>query len=219
MIAAAVIVLIFVREPRTSKPEEDSSGTVRQAIRALWQTENHNGIWLLITIGLTFMMVESLQAGFSSFAVFVLGLPVAQAVRFAVISWLALVLSSFPSGLIGTRFGRKRTMSVGLAGMFLTAGICYLFVRSPQAFAVALALMGFFTALVVVNDLPLLYDIGGGNRIVAHTGVYFIATQSAAVLGPTLAGLTVDLAVTHRMIFAFAAVCALLAWATLQKIR
>lgn len=220
MVAAAVMVLILVREPPADEFEAgQSSGTVRQALRALWQTENRSGFWLLLTIGLSFMLIESLQAGISSFAVFVLGIPLAQAVRYGAIFAVVLVLSAYGSGLIATRFGRQRTISAGLVGLLVTAAGCYFLVRTPTTFAIILAPLGFFMSLVVVNDLPLLYDIGNDGRIGAYTGVYFVATQSAAVLGPTIAGAGADLAGTHRVIFAFAAFCALLAWLVLRQVR
>jgi MFS family permease len=220
MVAAAVILLILVREPPVDETETAQSiGTVRQAFQALWQTENRSGFWLLLTIGLSFMLIESLQAGFSSFAVFVLGIPLAQAVRFGAIFAVVLVLSAYFSGLIATRYGRQRTISAGLIGLLITTVCCYFFVRTPAGFAIILIPLGFFISLVLINDLPLLYDLGGDGRIGAYTGVYFVATQSAAVLGPTIAGFATDLAGTHRVIFAFAAFCALLAWLVLRRVR
>lgn len=220
MVAAAVIALILVREPSVTEPETaQSGGTVRQALRALWQTENRSGFWLLLAIGVSFMLIESLQTGISSFAVFVLGIPLAQAVRFGAILAVVLVLSAYASGLIATRFGRQQTINAGLIGLLITAVFCYFFVRTPFSFALILAPLGFCMSLIIINDLPLLYDIGGDGRIGAYTGVYFVATQLAAVLGPTLAGLATDLAGTHRVIFALAALWALVAVVVLRQVR
>jgi MFS family permease len=220
MAAAATILLILVREPAAQeRNESETKGTVRQALRALWQTENRSGIWLLLTIGLSFMVIESLQAGISSFAVFVLEIPLGQAARYGAIFALMLVLSAFASGLTASRFGRQRTINAGLAGLFLTAAGSYFFVQTPATFAIVLAPLGFFVSLIVINDLPLLYDLGDESRMGANTGIYFVATQSAAVLGPTLAGFVIDAGGSHRMIFAFAAICALLAWLLLRQVR
>jgi MFS family permease len=220
MIAATIMVLILVREPPTGEIKSaKSSSTVRQTFRTLWETENHSGIWLLLTISLSFMIFESLQVGISSFAVFVLDIPIAQAVRLVAVFALSLVLSAYPSGLIATRFGRQRTMNAGLVGLLLTALGGYFFVQGPVGFVIILVPSAFFTSFIVINDLPLLYDLGDDGRIGAYTGVYFVATQTAAVLGPTLAGFATDVAGSHRAIFAFAAVCALAAWLLLQQVR
>lgn len=220
MMAAAAIVLIFVREPAPGDLEPtQASGSVRQAFRALWQTEDRSGFRLLVTIGLTFMIAESLQAGLSSFAVFVLGIPLTQAVRFGAIFGLVVVLAAYPSGLVATRLGRQQTISAGLLGLLITTACCYFFVESPAGFAVILVPLGIFFSLIVINDLPLLYDIGDEGRIGAYTGVYFVATQSAAVLGPTIAGIATDITGSHRVIFAFAAFYALVAWLLLRRVR
>jgi MFS family permease len=220
MITAAIIMLIIVREPPAGESEAaHSSGTVRQALRALWQTEKRSGFWLVLTIGLSFMIIESLQVGLSSFAVFVLGIPLGQAVRYGAILALVLVLSAYASGLIATRFGRQQTINAGLIGLLLTAVGCYFLVRTPASFALILVPLGFFFSLIVINDLPLLYDFGDDSQIGAYTGVYFVATQSAAVLGPTLAGFTIEIVGNHRAIFAFAALCAIFAWYLLQKVQ
>jgi len=199
--------------------ESGTKATVRQALRALWQTENRSGFWLLLTIGLSSMVIESLQAGISSFAVFVLDIPLGQAVRYGAIFALVLILSAYASGLAATRFGRQRVIGAGLVGMFLTAAVSYFFVQTTAAFALVLAPLGLFVSLITVNDLPLLYDIGDESRIGANTGVFFVATQSAAVLGPTLSGIGIDIGGSHRMIFAFAAFWALLAWLVLRQVR
>jgi MFS family permease len=220
MIAAAVIALILIREPPVDEVEAaHSNGNVRQALQELWQTDHRSGFWLLLTIGLSFMVIESLQTGISSFAVFVLGIPLGQAARYGAVLAVVLVLSAYASGLIGTRIGRQRTINAGLIGLLITAACCYFFVRTPASFAIILAPLGFSISLVIINDLPLLYDIGDESRIGANTGIYFVARQLAAVLGPTLAGVAADVAGSHRAIFAFAAFVALFAWLVLRRVR
>ncbi|MCI0580386.1 MAG: MFS transporter [Chloroflexi bacterium] len=204
-----------VKEAEAAKP----TSSVLSLLRALWQAEDHRTLLFLLTILLSFMVSESLQAGLSSFAVFTLGLSPGEAARFAALSAVAIILFAFPGGLIGARIGRQRSISIGLAGLFLVAGGGALLIRHPATLAIVLVLAGFFWALVVINDLPLLYDLGDEGQIGAYTGVYFVATQAAAVLGPTLAGFSIDLAGSHRVLFAFAAVCALLAWVALRQVR
>ncbi len=221
MVAAAAVVLLFVREPATAESTATRSGssTVRQAFNALWHTEGRGGFRLLLIIGLTFMLSESLQAGMSSFAVFALGIPLTQAVRYGAIFALVVVLAAYPGGLLATRFGRQRTISAGLAGLLITAAACTFFVHTPATFVAVLIPLGVFFSIIVTNDLPLLYDLSDESRLGAYTGVYFVATQSAAVLGPTIAGIATDITGSHRVIFAFAALYALLAWLLLRRVR
>jgi maltose/moltooligosaccharide transporter len=219
MVVTTILVLIFVREPRPKEPEVPQSNNVlRETLRSVWQAKNRSPLWLLLTIGLSFMMWESLQVSISSFAVFGLGLPVEQAVRFGLLFAIALLLAAYPSGLVATRFGRQRTIGIGLGGLFALTAIAYFVVRDSLSFAVILVLSGIFLSLVVINDLPFLYDIGDESRAGTYTGIYFVATQTGAVVGPTLAGLMVEISGSHQIIFAFASFCALLAWLTLRRI-
>lgn len=219
MIAAAILVLIFVREPRPKEPEKpESNNSLRETLRSIWKTENRSTLWLLLTIGLSFMMWEGLQVTISSFAVFALGLPVEQAIRFGLLFAIALLLAAYPSGLIATRFGRQRTITIGLGGLFTVMTIAYFVVRDPLSLAIILVLSGVFLSLVVINDLPFLYDMGDESRTGAYTGIYFMATQTGAVVGPTLAGFIIEMGGSYRIIFAFASFCALLALLTLRRI-
>jgi MFS family permease len=218
MVIAAILVLIFIREPRPQEPEAPKVNIITHA-RSLWQAENRSALWLLLAIGLSFMMWESLQVGISSFAVFVLGLPVEQAVRFGLLFAAALLLSAYTSGLFATRFGRRRAIGIGAGGLFVVMLIAYFVARNPPSFAVILVLSGLFLSLIVINDLPFLYDMGDESRRGAYTGLYFVATQTAAVVGPTLAGVVIEIGGSYRIIFAFASFCALLAWVTLRRVR
>jgi MFS family permease len=229
LIATSTVALVGVREtpPEASaeaarQKEKPDTGTIYRfhaVFRSLWQTEGHSGIWLVGGILLSFMMIESLTVGISSFAVFTLGLSPGEAARYGALMALSIALSAIPSGLVGTRIGQARSMRIGLMGGFLTAGAGTFFIRTSLSFALTLILLGFFVSLVIVNDLPLLLQLADQQWIGANTGIYFVATQSAAVLGPNLAGFTVQIGGSYRVLFAFVAICALGAWAMLRQVR
>lgn len=228
MLVVATMALVLVREiPPDAQSdrgtmEKQTVGTVasfRAIFHTLWKTENHGGIWLLLSILLTFMMFDSLTTGISSFGVFTLGLAPGQAARFGALFAIAVAVFAIPSGLIGTRIGPSQAMRIGLFGVFLVGGIGYFWIQSTASFAITLVLLGVLVSLVVINDLPLLLRFVDQERIGANTGVYFIATQSAAVLGPTLAGFTIEVGGNYRLLFAFIAVCALAGWGLLWQVR
>ena len=218
LITSATIAFALVLEPHNKMAASTGQTRLKDTFRFLWQTEGRGGIWLLVTIFLSFMVLESIQAGLSSFAVFVLGQPPGQAVRFIAVLALALIVFAFPSGLIGTRIGPQRAIQIGLAGVVLTAGIGFWVIQSVVDLAVVLFVLGFFISLIAVNDLPMLYRLGDENQIGANTGIYFMATQSAAILGPTLAGFIIEVSGNYRMLFAFVALCAFCAWWVARRV-
>jgi maltose/moltooligosaccharide transporter len=103
-----------------------------------------------------------------------------------------LIVFAIPSGLIATRIGRKPTILIGLVGMVIGLSIGFL-VRNQTTLLILLAVMGSFWALININSLPMVYDLGDAERIGALTGMYYFAASAAAITGPILAGTLIDL--------------------------
>ena len=74
--------------------------------------------------------------------------------------------------------------------------------------------------LLTLNSLPLVFDFGDEAKIGAYTGLYYMAAQSAAIVGPVLSGVVVELAGNnYRWLWAVSALYVLLAWIALQGVR
>jgi MFS family permease len=86
-----------------------------------------------------------------------------------------------------------------------------------------LVLAGAGWSLIVVNALPMVLDCAprdGVERVGAYTGIYFIATQTAEVLGPTLLGTLLDATGRNfRFIFAYAATALLIGALLMLRVR
>jgi MFS family permease len=72
---------------------------------------------------------------------------------------------------------------------------------------------------VLVNILPLVYDLGDERHFGSFTGLVAVPVQSAAVIGPSVAGVTVEWVGSQRVLFLVAVVVLLAAWALLQRVR
>jgi len=131
---------------------------------------------------------------------------------------LMFVVFAVPSGLLATRFGRKRVILIGILG--LTFLFLYgLFVRNQWMLISLLVPAGFFWALINVNSLPMVYDVGGDARIGAFTGLYYFASNIAAVAGPQVVGILIDFTQgNYRIMFIFAAVFMLLAGLLMMRV-
>jgi MFS family permease len=88
---------------------------------------------------------------------------------------------------------------------------------------VMLVIAGMGWSLIAVNTLPMVLDCApqdGVERIGAYTGIYFIATQTAEVVGPTLLGALLDLTGRDfRLIFAYASAALLAGVLLLLRVR
>ena len=208
MTVALVIVLIFVKEPAKIETEaSEEKPSVLENLRGVLDNPDRSGFYVLLGILFWFMAFNALETGLSSFAVFTLGMKAGTASIYAGLVTITFILFAVPAGSLGTKYGRGATIRVGLIGFMTLTLVGYFLIQNTITFAIVLVLIGAFWALVNVNSLPLVYDHGDEKRIGAFTGLYYLSSQFAAVLGPTLGGILVDtLNDQYRWLWLFAAV-------------
>lgn len=222
MLVVLSIALLKVKEPEKIEENQVKEKTpgVLENLRTVWNSNNKNGVYILLGILLWFMGYEALQTGLSSFSVFSLLLSPGDASIMTTLFAASFILFALPSGLIATRIGRKQTISIGLIGMVVLFGLGYFLVTSKLSLGIFLVLGGFSWALVNVNSLPMVYDYGDEKKIGAYTGLYYFSSQTAAILGPVLSGFLVEsTGNNYRMIWIFSSVFILFAFFAIQKIK
>ncbi len=225
MAVALLVAVLFVREPRTlGSEQEDPTREVQkgvfQNVKTVLAERERSGLFVLIAILLWFIAFNAVETGLSSFAVFTLGISPGSASIYASAVTLSFLAFSVPSGLIAARLGRRQTIRIGLAGLTVTFLAGYFFIQNVPTFLAALVLVGFLWALVNVNSLPLVYDYGDESRTGAFTGLYYFSSQTAAVVGPTLGGILVDLLGNqYRWLFIFSTVFMALAWLVMGRVK
>lgn len=220
MIMAMLIVLIFVKEPAPDVIEQTNQQKRKgliENLKQVWHDPDKQGVVILLAIFLWFMGWYAMEAFFTIYARDVLELDPGTAAQILTAFALSLILFAIPSGYIATRFGRKRTILVGLAGMLIGLIIGF-FVRDPRKLLILLTAMGVCGALININSLPVVYDVGGEERIGAFTGLYYFSSSLAAISGPILAGIMLDFT-NHAMIWIFSAIFMLLAFITMLGLK
>ena len=204
------------REQHTDTAKAEDGFWVQ--LRALGQG-NRSGLYLLIAIFFSFAGFNAAETWLSSYAYFSLGVSESQLPLFMAIFAGTLLLAAIPSGMLASRWGRKRMAFGGMIALtvLLAAG---LFVRTPMGLAVLLAPAGAAWAPILVNTLPLLYDVGGEQRMGSLTGLYYVSASLAAVLGPQVVGWAVDASGgSYQIVWAFAAVFMALGAVVLLRVR
>ena len=194
MLAAILAVLLFVREPKRPQPagEAEPQGSFWGDLKEVLNSADRSGLLILVAILCWFMGFNALETWISSFGKFTLGIDPGRMSLITSGFALLFVIFALPSGLIATKFGRKRTILVGVAGLVVLFALGW-FVRNEIMLIALLVLAGISWALVNVNSLPMVYDVGGDERIGAFTGLYYLASSIAAVAGPQLVGVLIDL--------------------------
>jgi len=223
-VLAMIVVLVFVKEPHqigdSSEKKEDTGGSVMHNLSTVFTNPDRSGLYVLISILLWFIGYNALSTSLSSFAVFTLGMKPGTASIYSASMTISFIAMALPAGLLAGRLGRKRTIQIGLVGLAVIAFSGYFIVQNPISFVAVLVLAGGFWALVNVNSLPLVYDHGDENKIGAYTGLYYFSSQTAAVLGPTMAGVLVDaLGDQYRWVWLFSTVFMILAFSSMFGVK
>ena len=221
LVAAMTVALVGVKEPEQIDIEEQPEDPgVLANLRAVWQNPDKSGIFVLLGILLWFMAFNALEAGLSSFAVFSLGIAPGTASIFAGAVSITFILAAMPAGFLGTKYGRSPIIRIGLIALTIIFLASFFIIQDTITFVLALVLTGIFWAFVNVNSLPLVYDHGDERRIGAYTGLYYFSSQLAAVLGPTMGGVTVDLlGDQYRWLFVYGAIFMFLALLAVTRIK
>lgn len=222
MLIAIVIVVIAVKEPEREVmliPEAEKQPGVLDNFRAVWRNADKSGLFLLSAIFSWFVGWNAMEAFFTLYARNVLGISEGSGTQMLTAFAAALILFAIPSGLIATKIGRKRTITIGLVGMVVGLIVGY-FIRSSTLLLIGLAMMGGFWALININSLPMVYDLGGEEQIGAFTGLYYFASSAAAITGPIASGGLIDLAgKNYSLLWIFSAVFIGLAAVLMSRVQ
>jgi len=239
LVIASFLVVVLVDEPEEFKVKsgeqvdlrEQLSKAFRQSFSELKQTlseavrdQDRSLLFMLLSIFLWFVGYNAIETFFTSYAKWHLGIGEATGAFLLGFVALGFLIFSLPAGFIGARLGRRRTMTLGLVAIIaLLALVIYLpAVLSTEQLITAIQaiflLLGFAWALVNVNSLPTVVDMTTRERLGTHTGLYYFASQTAAITGPPFAGLFIDIA-GYASLFPFSIVFLALSALTLQRVK
>ncbi len=192
--AAVLMLLFFVKEPRefeAAAHEDEGLGALR-GIKRVSPEARRSLAFLMGAIFCWFVGYNAVETFLSSYGVSELGMSTGRAPLLMGAAALAFLVFAIPSGYIAARFGRRRTIISGLIvfGVLLVANF---FLRNATLIWPVMVLGGMGWALVNINSLPMVVDISASDAdLGTYTGLYYIASQLAAVAGPMINGYIVE---------------------------
>ena len=132
----------------------------------------------------------------------------------------AAIVSYLPVGMLATKFGRKKTIIVGVVmlaaaftgGAFVTAN------TSGIVMYAFFALAGIAWATINVNSFPMVVELASAKDVGKYTGFYYTATMSAQAIAPFISGLVMD-NVSMRTLFLYSACCVVAAIALMVFVK
>jgi maltose/moltooligosaccharide transporter len=211
--------VLWIRELPPHPTHVRGDTRVWATLRSMFASQHRQWRLLLLALLLSAGGASIVDTGSSSFAVFTLGMRLGDAAALRVVALVTFLLGAVPSARLAMRIGRCQTVALGLLTVMLTYGATAAWVSTPGAYALVLGVAGCGGALVLVNLLPLVFDFGEDVQFGAYTGLAAVPVQAAAVLGPSVAGVVVDVTGSQRMLFVVAAVAVGAAWLLLQRVH
>jgi maltose/moltooligosaccharide transporter len=193
MALAVLMLFVFVRERRDFEEVEREGGLGALAGLKRVSTDVRRSLFFLMgAIFCWFVGYNAVETFLSSYGVSVLGLSTGRAPLLMGVASLSFLIFAVPSGYIAGRLGRRRTITLGLT-IFGTLLLANFFLRDARLIWPVMGIGGMGWALVNINSLPMVVDTAASDADVGtYTGFYYIASQLAAVAGPTINGYIVE---------------------------
>jgi len=160
------------------------------------------------------------------YSIDVLGTSTGTAALAAGMVGVAYAIFAIPSGYAAHRIGRRKTIRTSL--VVIAALTLLLFVHDPltaglgssvrlYSFWAIMFAFGIFWVSVVTNSFPMLWQMASWGTMGVYTGLYYTASQAAAILAPLLTGAIIDLT-GYRGIFLFCSICMVAAFLVMGKV-
>ncbi len=232
MLICLFVVFFFVREPDNRLSADKSRAladdySVKQQKKEekeklknmkLTKAERKSLIFMLIALFFNSNAMDSIQTYFTTFATQELNMAESTATLFVSAFAVATVAVAIPAGKLGQKIGRKKTVIIGFISALIVFAL-YFIIRQNWMLYIAIICGGGIMALITINTLPLVLEIGGSEKIGTYTGYYYTATFSASVVGPVLCGSIFDLSSTYWSLFLYCPLCFLFALLAISFVK
>ena len=229
LIVVAVIALFSTVKERRLTESEPPRESVFKSIKGIFEQTDKSAVYILIALFLWFSAYWAMRPFMTLYVIEYLGLSEGLAGFSTGMFAVAYLSFAIPSGMVAHRIGRKRTIRIALIGMAVVSLLMFthefwtVTLGASQMFAVGtfwalLFIFGIFWGAANTNSFPMLWQMANFNPLGAYTGVYYVFSQSAAILAPPLTGAIVDV-LEFRAIFLVTALVMVGSFLVLGKVR
>ena len=228
MVIALLVFLLTVKENRWAKemenntekyfPDKESIERDRENEGKLTKGQLFSLIFILSSVVLWFMGYNAITSKYSLYAEMVLDL--SYDLTFMIAQGAAIV-SYIPVGLLASKIGRKKSILIGVALLFI-AFFAAGFLRKGTSniiMYILFAVAGIGWATINVNSFPMVVELSKSSDVGKYTGFYYTASMAAQAVTPVLSGGIMDIAGNMYPLFPYAAVCVALAFITMLFVK
>ena len=211
VVLAGLLVLIFIREPKVEPIDKSDSAETKpglwQSLSEILKDPDRSALRLLLAILFWFIAYTAVEAFFTLYANKHLLLEESEGARLLGQLSLFFVLFALPAGYLGARIGRRITILIGITIMALLLWVIYFLpvqvltiplahlplLGTVPVIGIFLMLAGIAWAFININSLPMVVDMTVPAKIGTYTGLYYLFSTLAAIIGPNINGWVVQL--------------------------
>ncbi len=216
VILAALIVFLFVKEPKDYEDSNEKQPSMIDSLREILNDEEKSGTRLLFAIFFWFIGYSAVETFFTLYAQDHLGINAGDGATLLSVFPLFFVLFAIPSGFIAARTGRRMAISFGLILVSAILVLLYIFPAGtllraisplplvgiplveggPRMLTLAGILLmagGIGWAFVNINSLPMVVELTTTARLGTFTGLYYLFSTLSAIVGPNINGWAIQL--------------------------
>ncbi len=207
VILAAVLVFVVIREPEVHDEAQEERPSLIASLKTVLADTDRSALRVLLAIFFWFVAYNAVEAFFTLYAINHLQLTESDGTRLLGQLSFLFVLFALPAGILGSRIGRRLTISIGIVMMTLCLLAMYVLsvgtlttplTRLPAlgevpVVGVVLMVAGVSWALININSLPMVVDMTTASRIGTYTGLYYLFSTLAAIAGPNINGWVIQL--------------------------
>ena len=216
VVIAALIVFLFIREPKDFLENNELQPSMIESLREVLNDEEKSGTRILLAIFFWFLGYSAVETFFTLYAQEHLGLNAGDGATLLSVFPLFFVLFAIPSGLIAARIGRRVTISLGLIIVSIILALLYILPAAtlltpisplplvgiplaegePRMLTMAGVILifgGIGWAFININSLPMVVELTTAARLGTFTGLYYLFSTLAAIVGPNVNGWAIQL--------------------------
>jgi Na+/melibiose symporter-like transporter len=207
VILAALLVFIFIREPKVYEDSNEEKASLFASLKTVVTDPERSALRLFLAIFFWFVAYNAVEAFFTLYAKNHLLLNEADGTRLLGQLSLFFVVFALPAGYLGSRIGRRITISIGIVIMTVCMLAMYfisvdtlttVLTKLPVLGAVPvvgliLMVTGLAWAFININSLPMVVDMTTLARVGTYTGLYYLFSTFAAIAGPNINGWVIQL--------------------------
>jgi maltose/moltooligosaccharide transporter len=216
VLLAALVVFLFVKEPKDYLESKEEQPNMIESLREVLNDEEKSGARILFAIFFWFIGYSAVETFFTLYAQEHLSIDPGDGATLLSVFPLFFVLFAIPSGFIAARIGRRVAISIGLVVVAVMLALFYilpagtllrpisplplvgipLVENGPRMLTLAGVMLifgGIGWAFVNINSLPMVVELTSAARIGTFTGLYYLFSTFAAIVGPNVNGWAIQI--------------------------